>query len=311
MEMNLRPLEDKDRYELAELIYSSFNSWYPSHGMSQIFQGGPQVTEIYYEVYNEISPGCSIAAFNPANDRLMGACFYHPREHHVSLGIMAVHPNYFGCGVGGQLLKHIIDFTDNEGFESLRLTQSAISIDSFSLYSKAGCQPRYAYQDMLLKVPENGIPNDSELTKTEMIRKATLQDVELMAELEMEVSGISRISDYRYLIENRLKMWNVHVIENPENKLDGYMVSSDHPACNILGPCVTKTEQDAASLLHHEINLFKGRMPLFIIPVEKDWLVRKAYSWGARNCELHFCQVRGKFQSFNGVNMPSFLPETG
>jgi hypothetical protein len=35
------------------------------------------------------------------------------------------------------------------------------------------------------------------------------------------------------------------------------------------------------------------------------------YDWGARNCELHFGQVRGAFQAFRGVNLPAFLPETG
>jgi hypothetical protein len=35
------------------------------------------------------------------------------------------------------------------------------------------------------------------------------------------------------------------------------------------------------------------------------------YDWGARNCELHLCQVRGEFQPFRGISMPSFLPETG
>ena len=40
-------------------------------------------------------------------------------------------------------------------------------------------------------------------------------------------------------------------------------------------------------------------------------LVQQMYAWGARNCELHFCQVRGEFQPFRGVSLPSFLPETG
>jgi hypothetical protein len=34
------------------------------------------------------------------------------------------------------------------------------------------------------------------------------------------------------------------------------------------------------------------------------------YDWGARNCELHFCQVRGEFKPFQGISMPTFLPET-
>ena len=48
-----------------------------------------------------------------------------------------------------------------------------------------------------------------------------------------------------------------------------------------------------------------------MIPVEKRELVNRLYGWGARNVELHVCQVRGAFTPFNGVSLPSYLPETG
>src|SRR5690606_26225274 len=137
-----------------------------------------------------LTPGCNVVAVNPANGRLMGSCFYHPREHHVSLGIMNVHPNYFGRGVGSALLRHIIDFTEKQNYPALRLTQSAINVDSFSLYNKAGFVPRYSYQDMLISVPEGGL--SPTLAETAQVRDATPDDVSAMAELEMTVSGISR-----------------------------------------------------------------------------------------------------------------------
>jgi hypothetical protein len=34
------------------------------------------------------------------------------------------------------------------------------------------------------------------------------------------------------------------------------------------------------------------------------------YALGARNCELHFSQVRGQWPGLDGVNMPTFMPET-
>jgi hypothetical protein len=34
------------------------------------------------------------------------------------------------------------------------------------------------------------------------------------------------------------------------------------------------------------------------------------YYWGARNCEIHFAQVRGEYWSPSGVVMPTFMPET-
>ncbi len=143
------------------------------------------------------------------------------------------------------------------------------------------------------------------------VREATLQDVDAMAALEMEVSGITREEDYRYTIENDLGFWHAAVCENADGNIDGFMISSGHSAFNALGPCVARSEPEAAALILRELDQYKGRSPLFLIPVECTKLVRRMSDCGARNCELHFCQVRGKFQPFRGVSMPTFLPETG
>ncbi|MBQ16048.1 MAG: GNAT family N-acetyltransferase [Planctomycetaceae bacterium] len=305
----LRAMSDGDRAEVAEVIYGSINAWYNRHGMPDIFRGGPSVTEIFYDVYNAIEPGCTVVAENDRTGRLMGSCFYHPREHHVSLGIMTVHPNHFGRGVGSSLLEHIIEFTEQNGFSSLRLTQSALNLDSFSLYNKAGFVPRYAYQDMLIEVPGEGV--DVSTARDADVRQATGADVDAMAGLEREVSGISRCEDYRYCVENALDIWSVAVCENSGGSLDGWMISCGHTAMNMLGPCVARDEETAAALIRDGLNRYPGRTPVFLVPMEKSDLVQRMYSWGARNCEMHFCQVRGDWQPFDGVNMPSFLPETG
>ena len=308
-DMLLRPMTDGDRFEVAELIYSSINVWYGQHGCPPIFRGGPEVTEVFYDTYNDLTPGCNVVAAHPRTGRLMGSCFYHPRQHHVSLGIMNVHPNYFGLGVGSALLKHIIDFTERGGYKALRLTQSAGNVDSFSLYNKAGFVPRYSYQDMFVAVPAGGV--ERRVPGQERVRDATPADVPRMAEPEMSVSGISRAADYRYAIDNRRGYWHASVIEDDHGSLAGWMISCGHQAMNMLGPAVARREEDAAALVARELDLYRGRMPVFLIPMEKQRLVRAMYDLGARNCEMHFCQVRGEFQPFNGVNMPSFLPETG
>jgi hypothetical protein len=46
------------------------------------------------------------------------------------------------------------------------------------------------------------------------------------------------------------------------------------------------------------------------VPVECSRLVAALYRRGARNCELHFSQVRGAWTPFRGVSLPTFLPET-
>ena len=306
--MHLRTITVRDRSELADLIYCSLNYWYQLHGMPQIMKGGPDVATVFYDVYNALEPGCCVVAEHTKTSRLMGSCFYHPRERHVALGIMNVHPNYFGMGVGRALLQYVIDYTDRNGYKSLRLTQSALNLDSFSLYNKAGFVPRYAYQDMFVAVPPGGLKES--LPEFKHVRDATLDDVPKMAALEMEVSGVTREQDYRFCIENQLGFWHASVYENAQGNIDGFLISSGHMASCMLGPGVIRTDDQAAALILRELNVHKGRSPVFLIPVEREQLVRRMYDWGARNCELHFCQVRGEFQPFRGVNMPTFILET-
>lgn len=309
MEFRLRPATPSDRHEIAELIYASTNAWYQSHGRAPIFTGGPGVTEVFYEVYDALAPGCTVVACNSATGRLAGSCFYHPRERHVSLGIMNVHPNYFGMGIARRLLDFIVDFTDGRGYRALRLHQSAFNLDSFSLYTRAGFVPRHAFQDMVVRVPETGMGRAVE--GLERVRDARFEDAPAMAALELEVSGITREPDCRYTIENRLGFWRTSVFENARGGIDGWLISSGHPALNILGPCVARSESEAAALILSGLDHHRGRSPLVVVPMECASLVRLLYSWGARNAEIHLCQVRGDFQPFRGISMPSFLPETG
>ena len=161
----------------------------------------------------------------------------------------------------------------------------------------------------ILAVPQEGLHHP--VAGADRVRPATPADVPGMAALEMEVSGITREEDYSYCIANPPGFWHAAVYENARGDIDGFMISSAHPAMNMLGPCVARSDAEAAALILRELDVHRGRSPVFLLPVDRPGLVRQLYDWGARNCELHFCQVRGEFQPFRGVNMPTFLPETG
>ena len=305
----LRPMTEADRSEVAELIYASINTWYQLRGMPQIFHGGPEVTDVFYQVYSELSPGCCVVAEHPQTGRLMGSCFYHPRPSHMSLGIMTVHPNHFGRGVGGRLLRWILDEADRRQIDSVRLTQSALNVDSFSLYTRAGFVPRAAFQDMLFSVPEDGLSVN--LPRCDRVRPATTDDIPAMVRLEQHVAGLDREQDFRYCLENRLGCWQAFVLEAASGELDGFLIASGHSAVNILGPGIAREDEAAAALLVCALNAHPGRTPVFLVPVDREQLVKQMYDIGARNCEMHFCQVRGRFQPFRGISLPTFLPETG
>lgn len=308
--MLLRPLTEDDRNEYSRMLHRAFNTWYGARGWPTDYFGcTPEQTGIFLDIYGDISPGRSVAAFDPNSGEMMGACFYHPREHHVSLGIMSVNPDYFKRGVGRAMVDHIVSFTEANQYSALRLVGSAINMDSFSLYNRSGFVPRGSYHDMVIAVPEAGLAVDYPLRQ--QVRDATLADLDAMAALELEVSGISRIGDYRYAIDNPRGVMHAQVFENSEGAIEGFMISIKCDALNMLGPCVARSEKVTLALLLQATERFRGQVPLFVIPMDKRELVETLYAWGARNVETHLFQVRGKFQSFNGVSLPSFLPETG
>ena len=307
--IRVRPMEARDRSEVAELICVSTNHWYQVRGGPTIFPDGPEATDVYFDVYETLDPGCGLVAENTATGRLAGSCFYHPRERHCSLGIMNVHPNYFGRGVARELLEYIVEYADKNGFGAVRLTSSAMNLDSFSLYNRAGFLPRLVYQDMILDVPQSGF--DQTAPEPGRVRPATIDDVAAIGCLETEVSGICREKDYRFAVENRGDVWEILVNEAEGGTLDGFLMSVKHPASRMLGPGVSRTEEQAAALISRSLGRFAGGPVVFLVPALCEGLVQKMYALGAKNCELHFCQVRGEFQPFKGVNMPTFLPETG
>ena len=307
-DITLRAMEGNDWPAVAELIQLSTNYWYESNGKTAIFPAGPTSTHIFCEVYEALDPGCTVLAFNSKTGRLLGSCFYHPRETHVSLGIMNVHPSYFRRGVARELLRFIIDFAESEG-KPVRLVSSAMNLDSFSLYTRAGFVPRASFQDMFLEVPEDGL--DVEVPAAAQVRDATAADVTAMADLEMEISHIRREKDYHYFLDNPGGEWHGVVYEDTKGKIEGFLISLASTGINMLGPGVARTEEIAAALLYSQLDHNRGRCPVFLVPVTCTELVDTAYNWGAKNCELHFCQVRGKFEPFDGVVFPTFLPETG
>jgi GNAT superfamily N-acetyltransferase len=307
-EIELRPVQKTDRAELAELICLSTNTWYQTHGRPRVFSAGPETADLFFDVYDALDPGCGVVAVSPRSGRLAGSCFVHPRPTHVSLGIMNVHPNYFGRGVARALLKHVVDYAEKQQ-KPLRLVSSALNLDSFSLYTRAGFVPQMVFQDLLLTVPAEGLPYRA--AGGERVRPATAADVPAIDRLERELVGISREQDYRYFLENRGGFWHVSVYPDDRGGLAGFLVSLGHPGFTMLGPGLAREPDEAAALVLAELNQCRGRTVVFLVPAQCAPLVRQMYEWGAKNCEIHFSQVRGHGQPVQGVLMPTFLPESG
>jgi GNAT superfamily N-acetyltransferase len=302
----IRTMVSEDWTETAELIHVSLNYWYATRGSGPKLLGDPTNTQLHCKVNEDLDPGRCLLAVTPSG-RIAACCFYHPRATHVSLGIMACHPNYFGSGAAKLLLDEVITFAKNED-KPLRLVSSAMNLDSFSLYNRAGFTPHALFQDMYLDIPEGGL--DAPLVEGVSVRPGRPEDAAAMAALERELSGIEREDDFRYFLANEDGIWHISVAEDGKGGLDGFLCSVTHPGCSLVGPGAAREDDQAAALLRTVLDHAPGRTRVWLVPSNRRELVDTCYSWGARNCEMHLAQVIGDAQPLTGVTFPTFMPET-
>jgi GNAT superfamily N-acetyltransferase len=305
----LRTMRPNEWGDVAALIHASTNAWYEQKLGFSIFSGESADCEIFCRTYEALDPNCCIVIEERTTGQIVGSCFYHPRPTHIAVGIVNVHPEAFGRGIARRMIEHVIALADAQK-KPLRLVSSALNLDSYSLYTRVGFVPRLLFQDMFLAIPPEGLGLPP-LPQSEWVRPAVPSDVPAMVALEKEVAGIERENDYRHFLENRDGIWSASVLTNQRDGLDGFLVSVKHPASNLLGPGICRTEDGTAALLRAELDKHRGGKPVFLIPAERAGLVQRLYGWGAKNCELHVLQVRGEWSAPSGIVLPTFLPESG
>lgn len=305
-ELVIRPMEPRDWSAVAALVHDSTNGWYEAHGHGPIFGGGPESTQIFCEVYEALDPGCCILAEDASTGELLGSCFYRKRPMHVSLGIMNVDARHFGRSVASRLLEFVCAIAD-EAALPLRLVSSAMNLDSYSLYTRVGFVPRVVYQDMVLRLPDGD--HGLEAPGRERVRDARPEDLASIVALGKEVEKLDRERDFAYFLAHPA-LWHVSVIEDDAAQLVGCLASIAHPGSTMLGPGFSRDEESAAALILAELEHRRGHTPVFLVPAHAEELVSTLYGWGARNCELHVHQCRGRWDAPSGVSMPTFLPES-
>lgn len=318
----LRLATANDREALATIIRDSTNAYYVEQlARPPIFPPDKLVTTDMVDLYAALDGSECLLCVGAVEEegqvagQILGSCFFHVRETHVSLGIMNVNPAHFGEGVARQLLTEIIERASALG-KSVRLVSSCLNLDSYSLYTRLGFAPFEFYQDMLFQVPAAGYAVPSPANGIS-IRPATLADLDAITALERRVSGISRATDFHHFITNPDGHWHVSVAETEKGAAEGIcgvLASCASAACNMVGPGVVSSDAGsatAAALIVTELNRHPERTPVVLVPGRFPELVQALYAIGGRNCELHVGQSTASVAPPTGITLPTFLPETG
>ncbi|MCH2205813.1 MAG: GNAT family N-acetyltransferase [Lentisphaerales bacterium] len=303
--INIRTLKKSEWSEVSQIIFYATNTWYEKNGKSPVFVCAPNDLMFFCETYESIDPGCCLIA--EIDNRIGACCFYHPKSTHYSLGIMCVHPDFFGKGLAKLLLNEIILKAQIAGLP-IHLISSAQNIDSFSLYNKAGFIPVSIYQDMIISVPEDLflIPESALLN----VHKATESDIKEIVKLEYFLNGKDHSKDLQHIINSSSENWNCHIFKS-NGKITGFLCSVNHPSSQIIGLGASKTSAEMDILIKSHLQYFKNLNVLVLVPSQDAFLKESLLKLKAKNIELHLTQVYSTkaLPNVRGVILPTFLPE--
>jgi GNAT superfamily N-acetyltransferase len=302
------PLAASDREPLSRLLHRALVHWYESRlGQGARFGDSHEPFTLFPEVYEALDPGECVTA-RTDDGEIVGVCFSHERETHVSIGIVATSPDSGGRGIAKKMMSLVLEKAKRLG-KPARLVSSLLNLDSFSLYTRLGFVPGAIFQDLLLTVPHTGLTAAAP-AGLERVREAVWDDAARIADFEQSQQGIRREKDFAFFIRNEVGAWRLLVSEAADGALNGFLGMSTHPSCTMIGPGVAADEETALALLWKALDGLRGQTLVFLVPCAASRLVRTAYSWGARNVELHVAQSTAPFTAARGIVFPTFMPET-
>ncbi len=304
--MKISRLQPHQWDEAAVLIHAALSDYYVRNLNDPKFGTDPAPFRVFPEIYESLDPGCCLTAEEADSGRLLGVLFFHPRPTHTGIGIVATLPQSGGAGVAKALVAEAL----RTARTPCRLVSSALNLASFSLYTKAGFVPHMTFQDLVLAVPADGLPRP-EQPYSGTIRPAQLADVPELSALEFRLNGLQREHDYAHFLANPNQGWQLMLAEQA-GRITGFLGAIIHPSLAMLGPGCAEDSEAMAGLIHAQLDThFRGLTALWLVPVDQPMLVRQAYGWKARNTELHLASTTKLGQAFQGVTLPSFLPESG
>ncbi len=302
-------LSAADQEAVARLLHRSLVQWYESRlRQGAKFGDSHEPFLLFPEVYEALDPGETVTARDTQTGEVLGVCFSHERETHVAIGIVATAPEAGGRGIAKQMMNAVLEKARHLG-KPARLVSSLLNLDSFSLYTRLGFVPGAIFQDMLITVPEGGMASPAP-TGSASVREARFDDAARIADFERSQQGIRREKDFVFFLQNTVGSWRVLVSEREDGTLNGFLAMSTHPSFSMVGPGVAADEEIAAELLWRSLDGLRGKTLVFLVPCAAANLVRTAYSWGARNVELHVAQSTAPVAGAKGIVFPTFMPET-
>ena len=293
MTVTIRRMQEGDIPRVGEIMVNAFNDVFRRHGYPEPFPS-PEVGISVARGYLSLEPEqCFTASLN---GQVVGSGFLHLRRDSGGIGPITVDPTCQTKGIGRAIMQAVIDAGSQ--CRSLRLVQDAFNVVSFPLYTKLGFVVRGTAASLVGREV-----HAARATSVE-IREWTAQDIGTLAALDRQLTGIERVQDFRYFLDQPPQL-----IGFVAGKPAGYLCCLRTGAGTFLGPAAATEQSVLRALILTAAELEQGKALRMRFPTRHAELLQELLALGFQVENLQTYMVRGPWEVPPGVNLLALFPE--
>jgi predicted N-acetyltransferase YhbS len=284
MNLKLRTGKPDDAAEVGRICYHAFRAIATEHNFAPDFPDieaavGPLSmmlrNRIHYSVVAEL------------DGRIVGSNFLYEGNPISGVGPITVEPQAQNQGTGRELMRAVMERSEQRGFAGIRLVQAGYHCRSLSVYSKLGFEVREHLSCMQGTAIEETIPGCA-------VRLATEADVDYCNRLCIRIHGHHRGGELRAAIER-----GTATIVERARRITGYATQ-----VAFFAHAVAETNDDLKALIA-AAKSFDG--PGFLVPSRNGELMRWCLARGLRITQPMTLMTIGLYNEPSGAYLPSVL----
>ncbi|CAM6025697.1 unnamed protein product [Sphagnum balticum] len=257
--ISLREPRLEDLEELSNMAYQTYADYNKSVGVPiEVAFDSPQAAWTMLHLFITSSSRTGVVAVEESSGALLGAAFTTTGGEVSGVGPVFVDPTRQSKGVGKAIMQELIRKAKLSNPRSIRLSQTATNMTSFSMYANLGFIPVEGWMEFAgIVTPKNAVIANSAVGLSPLTGAKVCQmeekDISACAKLHLEALGYDREEELREAHQKGFSTWVV--TQNDE-------IVAYTTGFNLLGHAVAKSEEALVFLFTEVSQQHKsGRLP--------------------------------------------------
>ncbi len=284
MAISIRPGHLDDAGECGRICHAAFAAIAGAHNFPPDFPSAEVATGVIRAMLGNSG---SFGVVAEMDGKIVGSNFLDERSAISGVGPITVDPQVQNHGVGGLLMRAVMERSQAKGFAGIRLVQAGYHMRSLSLYSKLGFEVREHLSCLQGPAIDGAVEGFQ-------VRPAAAADVEACNALCGRVHGAPRDRELRDAMEQ-----GTAAVVARNGRVTGYTTQ-----LAFFGHAVCDSTDDLKALIA-AAKSFAG--PGFLVPSRNGELMRWCLSKGLRITQTLTLMTMGLYNEPAGAYLPSIL----